>query len=92
MRCGTFTKLPVALSGFSTENSEPAPGDSCSTWPFSRAPFSASTVKLAFWPAAMRAVCASLKLAITQRSDGISERSCVPFVTYCPTRTPTSLT
>src|SRR4249919_2922265 len=90
MRCGTFTKLPVALSGLSTENSEPAAGDMRSRWPSNSWSPRASTVKRTGWPGRIRAVCASLKFAMIQRSFGTSETSCVPLVTYWPRRTPTS--
>ena len=50
----------VNVSGRITANSEPAAGDSRSTRPVRRAPFSASTVKLARCPGAIPAVCASL--------------------------------
>ena len=60
MRWATFTKLPVALSAFSTANSEPAAGANCSTRPVSSARSSASTLKRTGWPGAIAAVCASL--------------------------------
>jgi hypothetical protein len=45
MRWAILTKLPVALSGVITENSEPVAGEICSTCPRIFAWFRASTVK-----------------------------------------------
>src|SRR5271155_3913152 len=43
-------EITGSVVGLRMENSDPAAGDSRSTRPVSRAPLSASTVKLARWP------------------------------------------
>ena len=44
IRCTTLVKLPVALSGGSSENCAPEAGDQLSTWPCSTTPGNESTV------------------------------------------------
>src|ERR1700722_5416624 len=50
MRCTTLVKLPVALSGGSSANVLPVPGDQLSTCPVSTSPGNASTVTCAGSP------------------------------------------
>ena len=42
------------------------------------------------WPSRMPAIWVSLKLAMIHIRSGTMAMSCVPAVTYCPSRTPTS--
>ena len=63
MRCTTLVKLPVALSGGSSENSSPLAGDRLSTWPFSVTPGKLSTRMAAGSPAAHRRQLRLLEIA-----------------------------
>src|SRR5208283_2342767 len=60
MRCTTFVKFPVALSGGRSANCAPEPGATASTWPCIRRPGKASTVMSASSPTAMCVNCVSL--------------------------------
>src|SRR5439155_21219699 len=63
MRCTTLVKLPVALSGGSSENFAPVAGDRLSTCPFTCRPGYASIVKSACSPGLTCAVSFSFKYA-----------------------------
>src|SRR5262249_50995851 len=60
MRWTTLVKLPVALSGGSSENCAPEAGDQLSTWPCRTTPGKESTVTRAAWPTRIRVICVSL--------------------------------
>ena len=62
-RCTILVKLPVALSGGSSENTEPEAGAKLATRPSSVRPGKASTAMLTGWPGCSWASCVSLKLA-----------------------------
>ncbi|MNV81381.1 hypothetical protein D3C71_1750440 [compost metagenome] len=90
-RWTTLVKLPLALSGRRTLNSEPVAGAICSMWPCSFWPSKASTEKVAGWPMRIFQVWPSLKLATTHKASGTRNSSCEPAVTYWPRRTEASL-
>ena len=52
-RCTTLVKLPVALSGGSSENCAPEAGETDDTTPSTTLPSSASTATSTFWPGRM---------------------------------------
>lgn len=56
-RCTTLVKLPLALSGRKTLNSEPVAGAISSIVPVSFSPWNASTAKLTCWPTLRRLAC-----------------------------------
>ncbi len=59
-RCTILVKLPVALSGGSSENCAPEAGAIERTVPSSALPFSASTTTSTFWPGLIEPICVSL--------------------------------
>jgi hypothetical protein len=69
MRTGSrstiLVKLPVALSGGSSENTAPEAGEKLSTMPSIVCSGSASTATETVCPGRRRATCVSLKLAVT---------------------------
>ena len=64
-RCTILVKLPVALSGGSSENTEPEAGATLATVPSILSPPSASTAIVTGWPGLSLASCVSLKFAST---------------------------
>ena len=64
-RWTTLVKLPVALSGGSSENCDPEAGEIDDTTPSTTLPPSASIATSTFCPGLMSASCVSLKLAST---------------------------
>src|SRR5262245_6195656 len=62
-RCTILVKLPVALSGGSSENTAPEAGDRLATLPSMTCSGRASTLIDTVWPGRRRASCVSLKLA-----------------------------
>src|SRR5438132_945801 len=68
IRCTTFVKFPVALSGGSSENFAPVAGERLSTCPLKCRPGYASTVKSAGSPGLTSAVCVSFRFAVTHTS------------------------
>src|SRR5262249_18349046 len=64
-RCTILVKLPVALSGGSSENTAPEAGDRLATVPGIVCPGRASTLIETVWPGCSRASCVSLKFAST---------------------------
>ena len=89
-RWATLVKLPVALSGRMTLNSDPVAGEMRSTRPFNVWPPRASTAISTGWPTRMSRICVSFILAVTQTASGTRAISCVPTETCWPTRTLTS--
>src|SRR5207249_11167961 len=81
-RCTTLVKLPVALSGGSSENLAPVAGDRLSTCPFACRPGYASTVKSTASPGVTFAVWVSFRFAGTHTSpSGTSPMSAWPGCT-----------
>ena len=66
IRCTTFVKFPVALSGGSSANFAPVAELMLITLPSTRQSRYASTLISTDWPGCIRATCVSLKLAVTQ--------------------------
>src|SRR5262249_52471172 len=64
-RCTILVKLPVALSGGSSENTEPEAGATLTTLPVSLRLEYASTEIETGWPGCRSASCVSLKFAST---------------------------
>src|SRR5438270_272623 len=88
IRCTTFVKLPVALSGGSSENFAPVAGDRLSTWPRKCTTLYASTVMSAESPGVTSAVSVSLRFAVTHTSSsGTTVISGWPACTNWPSST-----
>ena len=64
-RCTTLVKLPVALSGGSSENCAPEAGEIDDTTPSTSGRRARRPTTSTFWPGWMSASCVSLKLAST---------------------------
>ena len=86
-RWTTFVKLPVALSGGSSENLAPVPGAKLSTTPWNTLPGSASTVTSAFSPGRRWVSWFSLKFATTQTSSLTTDMTGWPGCRRWPTST-----
>src|SRR5262249_49495568 len=93
MRCTTFVKLPVALSGGSSEKRAPVAGLRLSTWPMNLRPGYASTWISARSPGVTSRISVSFMFATTHTSfSGTTSRSACPACTYWPTSTVLRLT
>ena len=87
-RWTTFTQLPVAFSGGSSEKRAPVPAESESTVPRKTRSGKVSTLISARMPGRMRASCVSLKFARTHTScSGTMARRGCPICATCPSST-----